>query len=212
VPLYTNSFPSITDAGPLTVGGDVSVTGNLHVTGAALGEVVPANQNLVAWTYDPSSASNSTQVTLGTVYLCAVYVQRTVAITKMYWQVASATGGTPTSNQNVIGLFNSSGTLLQSAVIDADISSTGLKTATISSQSVTAGSMYWVGFVFNAGTAPTVARTTAVTGTGTLVNVGLTAASFRFAVNGTGQTTLASITPSNNTATTFAGPWAAIGV
>lgn len=47
---------------------------------------------------------------------------------------------------------------------------------------------------------------------GTAVNLGLTAATFRFAMNGTGRTALpASITPSANTATDFAGPWAAVG-
>jgi hypothetical protein len=183
----------------------------LDATVAALGEPSPVNHNLLAWSYDPTLAQNSSLLTNGTVYLSAVYPARTAAVTKIYWEISTA-AATPTSNQNVVGLYSSAGTLLASTVVDSDITSTGLKTTTIASQTVTAGSMYWVGMVFNAGTAPTVARATGVIGVGSLINVGLTAANFRFAINGTSQTALpASITPSSNASPTFGGPWVAIG-
>jgi hypothetical protein len=44
-----------------------------------------------------------------------------------------------------------------------------------------------------------------------VANIGLSAASYRYATNATSQTSLpSSITPGNNSATTFAGPWVAI--
>jgi hypothetical protein len=66
--------------------------------------------------------------------------------------------------------------------------------------------------VFNAGTAPTVARATGSAGIATAVNMGLTSGTYRYATNGVGQTALpASITPGSNVATGFAGPWVAAG-
>jgi hypothetical protein len=183
---------------------------NLNVTQNALGLATPANHGLIAWTYEPAACVSSSLLTNGTVYLSAVFVNKAASVTKIYWHVGAA-GNTPISNQNKVGLYNSSGTLLQSTVVDSDVSSTGLKTTTITSQAVTVGAFYWVGFVFNASTAPTLARAGGLTGAGDLSSVGLSAAALRFATNGTSQTTLpSSVTPGSNSGTTFAGPWAAI--
>lgn len=194
MPLFSNSFA------------------NLTVTGNANGAVSPGNHNLVAWAYDPSLTSAGTLVTNGTQYFTSMYVSRSVSITKLYWHV-STVAITATAGQNEVGIYNSAGTKLASANVDADIVSTGLKATTVASTDLTAGSMYWVGMVFNAATAPTVARASGITGVSTLSNAGLTTASLRFVVNGTSKTVLdSSITPASNTASGFGGPWAAIGV
>jgi hypothetical protein len=109
-------------------------------------------------------------------------------------------------------LYDSSGTLLAAANVDAAISSASPKTTTISSQSLTAGSFYWVGLVFNASVPPTLTRGSGWTGVNTAANLGLAASAYRFATNGTGRTALpSSITPASNTGTDFAGPWVAVG-
>lgn len=211
MPLYTTSFPSVSVAGNATITGSETVTGSLSVAGNACGETLPANHGIVAWTYDPSLAPNASLLTNGTVYLAAVYAQRSVSITKIYWWV-TAVAVTPTASQNFVGIYDSTGARLQTTNVDADITSTGLKTTTITSQAITAGSFYWVAFVFNAATAPTLARATGTTGASSVVVMGQTAATYRFATNGTGQTSLpASITPASNSALNFAGPWAAVG-
>lgn len=190
----------------------LDVVGTMHASSFALGDASAASHNLVAWAYDPAFQSNATTLTGGTVYLAKMHVTTSTNITKLYWFMSTA-GVTPTAGQNFGGLYDSSGTRLVTADADATVAgSTGLVTLTLSSTAVTAGSFYWAALVFNAGTLPTLARGSGLTGSGTACNVGLTAATFRFGIGGTAQTSLpASITPASITGTTFAGPWMAIG-
>lgn len=190
----------------------LDVVGTLHASSFALGQATAPSHNLVAWAYDPAMNVNSTVLTGGTVYFTKLHITTSTNITKLYWHMATA-GVTPTAGQNFGGLYDSAGTRLVTADADATVAgSTGLVTLTLGSTAVTAGTFIWAAVVFNAGTVPALARMGALAGTSTSVNVGLTAATFRFATAGTGQTSLpASVTPSSNTAATFAGPWMAIG-
>jgi hypothetical protein len=192
-------------------GGDLATVGpggDLHVASRALGDYHPADHGLAAWAYDPASAVNTTVVTNGTVYLVKMTVPRSVTVTRILWHVGVA-AATPTAGQNHLGLYNSAGTRLATAGVDGDITSTGLKSTTITGQAVTAGD-YWVGLVFNAATPPGLARTTGLAGSAGLINAGLSAAGYRFATNGAGQTALpASLTPGSNAQ--GIPLWAAIG-
>lgn len=187
-------------AGILKTDNDVSVNGNLDTGMSALRMPTPVNHGLVAWTYDPTSSVNSTVLTNGTVYLSAIYPTENVSVTTIYWHVA-VSGATPTAGENEVGLYSSAGTLLHSVNVDADISATGLVASTITSAALTAGSMYWVGFVFNAATPPGLARGAGLAAAAAVNNVGLAASSYRAATNGTLQTALpATITPASNSA------------
>lgn len=169
----------------------------------------PQDHALISWTFDPEQVQSGTLLTGGTVYLSKVYVRNRATLANVYWWVTTA-GATPTAGQNEVGLYDSTGARVASANVDADISSTGLKTTAMSA-TLTPG-WYWVGMVFNASTVPTIGRGTSTTGVGTASNVGLATASLRFATNATAQTSLpATVTPASNVAAGFAGPWAAIG-
>lgn len=174
----------------------------------ALGIAQPREHSLVAWTFDPAHVSSGKAGIAGTVYLAAVYVPQAVSVTKIYWGNNTAGAGA-TASQNFVGLYNAAGTLLASAGVDASVTATGPVTTTIASTALTPG-LYWVAFVFNATTMPQIYRGQDLNAT--LMNVGInTAASYRFATNGTLQTTLpASITPSANAVAQFCY-WAAIG-
>ena len=198
----------ITGAFPATGG---TISGNLMVTGYAMGQDTPSAHSISAWCYDPALAVNSTQVSNGVLYLTRVNIAAAVNVTKLYWWIGNQGTG-PVAGQNQAGLYDSSGTLLASANIDSVISSAGLKTTTITSQALSAGSFYWVGLLFNASGTPTLTRGSGWTGVEAAANVGLTAATFRFALNGSSRTTLPStITPASNTGTDFAGPWVGVG-
>ncbi len=189
-----------------------TIEGYQHVTGFANGEVSPAAQNLVAWTYDPSLAVNVIELTGGTVYLAKLHITQTIAVTKLYWWMAVAGSGT-TAGQNFGGLYSSAGTRLVTADADATVTaSAGLQTLTLSSTSLTAGSFVWGAVVFNATAKPTVAYGAGAAGATSSLNAGLTAATYRYATAGTSQTSLpSSITPASNSASLLAGPWMAIG-
>lgn len=189
-----------------------TVEGFQHVTGFDNGEASPPAHSLVAWAYDPSHAVNAIALTGGTVYLTKLHITRSVSVTKLYWWMSVA-GVTPTAGQSFGGLYSSAGARLVTADADATVTATaGLQTLTIGSTALTAGSFVWAALVFNAGTLPTVQYASGATGATTATNVGLTAATFRYATAGTVQTSLpASITPSSNAASLLAGPWMAIG-
>lgn len=170
---------------------------HLDVTGRALGAAQARDFGLVAQTYDSNSAVSGQVTTGGTVYLMAVYVPRPVTVSSIVWYVHGV-AVTPTAGQNEIGLYNSAGTKLASANVDSAITSVNVKTTTITSTALVPG-LYWIGFVFNAATPPTLARGGDLNAG--LINANLGAASYRAATNGTGATALPStITPGSNTA------------
>jgi hypothetical protein len=184
-----------------STGGSLDVP--VHLSGIAQAR----EHSAVAWTYDPSNVAGGKAGVAGTLYLAAVYVPRTTSITKIIWGINTVGSGV-TASQNFVGLYNSTGTLLASAGVDARITTTGLFTETVSSTPVTAG-LHWVGFMFNATGMPAVYRGQDLNAT--LMNFNLSAASMRYATNGTGFTTALPnpITPASNAAAQFSY-WAAI--
>jgi hypothetical protein len=77
-------------------------------------------------------------------------------------------------------------TIVNPVSVDSDITSTGLKTTTIS---VPYTSGQWrAGFLFNATTPPALARCGAVTGSVNAVSVNISGAALRESINGTGLT------------------------
>jgi hypothetical protein len=216
--LKANAAPVPTTAGHIQV---VSTDGRTLQTRApdgtsavlslGVGEIAPANQGLTAWSYDPVIGVNSSTIANGILYLSAMYPQQSATITKIYAQVVTA-AITPTAGQSFVGLYSSAGTLLTSAGIDTPIASAGLMTVTVPAAAVAAGQMYWAAVLGNAATAALLARGNSLNGADTTVNANLSAATYRFAQNGSARTTIpASITPSSNIVNSFAGPWMAIG-
>lgn len=167
--------------------------------------------SLKAWTYDPVNTSNTTLTVSGTVYLAQLKLRYAQTITNLLVGVSTA-ATTPTANQNFLGLYDSTGALVASTAagaIDAALASSGLLTGAVQTPYAAAAGSYWVAFLNNAATPATIAR-----GSGSalgIANAGLTGANMRFAVNGTGRTTLASsITVGSNTQTGAFTMWAAV--
>lgn len=170
----------------------------------------PSDQNLVAWSFDPAAASSSTVISsAGALHLVKVNLRYSSTITNVLYEVNTA-GATLSSA--FVGVYSSAGSLLAtSASQTANFTATGFYTAamTVPITNAAAGT-YWVAFVCTGTTGPGLARSNNLVSAGAMLNAGLTAANYRFAVNGTGNATLpASITPASNTQD-VAGYWAAL--
>lgn len=190
----------------LTVDGPVTAAGVVFPGGAYL----PADLSFIAWAYDPASTTNSTLTVSGTIYLARVIIRTAQTLAKLSVGVVTAASGV-TASQNFLGLYSSTGSLVASTAsgaIDTALTSSGILTASLSSSYAAAAGAYWVAFVNNATTAATLARASG--SSLSISNGGAAAGSYRFAVNGTGQTSLpGSITPGSNTAGGAFTMWAA---
>jgi hypothetical protein len=187
--------------------GNAAVTGNLTVDGTltAGGSTLsapsvpqPADHSMVSWAYSPELAVTTLTPVLGTVYLTALPVRTATTVSKLWFLMGTA-ATTPTAGQSWAGLISPSGTVLSTAALDSVITSgNAAKSATLSAaQAVTPG-MYWGALLINAAAAPVLYKTN-MPFLG-LANVNQSAAVYRYAINGTGQTTLSTITPSSNAA------------
>lgn len=175
------------------------------------GTYAPSDLGFLSWAYDPATTSNSTLTTNGTVYLARVVLRFAQTITNLSVGISTA-ATTPTANQSFLGLYDSTGTrvaVTAAGAIDAALASSGILTQAVVTPYAAAAGVYWVAFVNNAATAATLARASG--SSLTIANGGASAANLRFAVNGTGATSLAaSITPSSNTTAGAFTMWAAV--
>jgi hypothetical protein len=172
---------------------------------AATGAVAwqPSDNGLLGGTGDTTVFVNTSLVVAGTLYLVKLPVRTPQLITNIVLPLSAAGAGASTGS--FTGLYSPAGTLLSgSADIGASfIAGNGQVPAALSTpQQVTGGtgpsSWPWAAILFNlATTQPTLSRGN---GTISIPNGGLTAANFRFCVNGTGLAALpGSITPASNT-------------
>jgi hypothetical protein len=170
----------------------------------------PNDQNLIAWTYDPALAHNASLLTNGTVYLAGIEIRRVATIRNILWWITTS-GATPVSSQNFVGLYGSDGVRLATVNVDSSVAGADLITTPLATPLTVYPGPYWVGMVFNATTAPSVARATGQSGATTAVNAGLPTAKLRYCTNATSQTSLpATLTLASNAALAFAGPWVAV--
>jgi hypothetical protein len=175
----------------------VSVTRTILGDPTGVSTIQPADHGLNAWSYDPSLASTGQLLTNGTVYLSLLSFRQATTITRL-WYLASTAGVTATAGQNWLGLYDFTGTLVASVGTDASVTAASTPVSGILAAPYNAAvGRYWVAVLANAATAPTLLRTNGATqGTN---NAALSAAGYRFAINGTVRTTLAAtITPSAN--------------
>lgn len=173
---------------------------------------LPPDNGLLAAVSDPAVVSGNFGTTAGTVYLSKLIARSAITITNIW--LGLVTAGTGASTGSFVGLYSSAGTLLSgSSDIASSLTGTtgGISNALTTPQSVAAGAFVWVALLTNlASTQPTVGRGAAM-GASTTANMGLTAATYRFAINGTGLTSLpSSITPSSNGAPSGSDLWVGV--
>lgn len=174
------------------------------------GDPQPGDHGLAAWTFDPASCQpTAASLATGTLALSRIYLRATKALSAIWYGVAGA-GASLTSGQCLLGIYDSTGTLKGSTVDQSTaMTTTGVKSAALTSSTTLVPGSYWVAFLCNGTTPPQMARgTNALLG---LTNVNLSTSAYRFASYGTGLTALPnSITPGNVGNVTQGTMWAAI--
>lgn len=175
------------------------------------GGYLPSDLAFIAWAYDPAGTLNTTVTASGTVYLSRIILRTAQTVSKLSIGITTA-AGTVTASENFLGLYDSTGVLRASTAagtIDTALTSSGILTASVSAPYAAAAGTYWVAFVNNATTPATLARASGVSLT--IANGGASPSGYRFAVNGTGQTSLPSpITPASNSLTGAFTMWSAV--
>lgn len=161
----------------------------------------PEDNALLTANYDPALSTATPTTVAGTLYLAKLVIRRNMTITNLWW--ALQTLGSGASTGSFCGLYSSAGTLLSGS---ADIAAKVVSPVTVPNsifvplttpQAVAAGSFVWAAILVNLAT--TQPGFHAADGLGIQPNVNLTAATYRFATNGTGITSLpGSITPASN--------------
>lgn len=195
-------------AGGLSVGGNLAVDGAITAAGSPLGAPFtpqPADHGLIAWSGQPDiSTTTSSAAVAGTLYLRRIPIRSTSTISRVWW-INSAAGSGAVAGQSFVGLISSVGTVLSAGGIDSVATVGGPQFGTLTAAQ-TVSNWVWSALLINASGMPTVARAAGLSATGN--NIGLTAATYAYAVNGTGLTAIpASVTPGSNTLTGALALW-----
>lgn len=206
--LYSPDGSTITGPAGFTPPADTPFTvGGVQVPAS---EFWPSDFGFAAWTYDQALAFGQSATTNGSLYLNLVIVRATRTVSTVSISIGGA-AVSPVANQNYLGIYDSTGLRVASTAagaLDAGTTSLGLLPQALSAPVTLRPGRYWVAVLLNAATPAQIARATAFQ---TLPNAGTSTAGMRFAVNGTGLTSLpASITPASNTNNANITTWAAL--
>lgn len=164
----------------------------------------PSDNNLLAASDPlPTATGNNNLMTAGTLNLSKIPIRQAMTLSNLWFMMQTA--GVGASSGSFVGLYSSAGALLTgSADIGAAFTAAGPVVvgplALTTPQALAAGSFVWAAILMNlATTQPTLQRVGAA-GSILFANLGLTAAQFRYAANGTLLSALpANIGPGSNT-------------
>lgn len=157
------------------------------------GQWTPEDQNLIAWSMDPSQAANTLPLVSGTIIFIGLQIAADVAVNNVVLLVNTAGSGL-TAGQNLVGIYDAAGNRVGiSADQSADWTTNGIKTIPLTATADLTAGVHYVAVLSNGTTPITSSRETNLS-LGS-INVGLTAATARIAELA-GQTTLpATVTP-----------------
>ena len=201
IPAIDQTATDIKGLGIQSAGSVGSAADAGHVHGAP--GWLPGDNNLMAACDSLAAISSTFIVVKGVQYMMKVPVRAPITVSSVSFIVS--TSGAGASTGSFVGLMSPSGQLLTGSA-DCAAQFTGANAQTVSlttPQSLTPGTtpFFWVLILSNLATTQPTFRT-AGTATSALPNLGLTAANFRAASQGSGSiTALQSVTPSANSAT-----------
>ncbi len=152
----------------------------------------PSDFGYLSWNYDPVMAGGGSQPANGVLQMTSLYIPQTVSVSNVIVGVTIVGSGF-TASQNFAGLYNSSGTLIDTTADQStNWSSVGPKVMPLATSHSLSPGTYHVAMLVNATTRPSFHRTGSFAGLGSIVNQGLTATTYRFATSGSALTSLPS--------------------
>ncbi len=189
-------------------------TYDLSAQGSTANTPLPNDQNLLAWAYDPALSLQSSIPTLGQLQLIRVILRTQQTVSKIYVQVNTLGSGL-TSGENLLGLYTSAGSLIdscgdQTSGWNTGTGTAGLTTGTLGSSHLLVAGNYYVVFVTNGTTGPAFARMNGLAGSSVTMNIGLVDSTCRFGTNGSGVTSLPSTITMTSNGLAAVPYWAAI--
>lgn len=193
------------------VGGDNGIWGgelntwlttghNADGTHPAPPDAQPAGNGFLAWNADSALQGGSTfTATAGTLYLVGLTIPALTITDVCFYTYGSGSGAA--ANQNYAGIYNSAGSRVAASSAGAAdfIAGNGFAFAPVplSSSYAAAAGFYWFALLLNASALPPMIALGS--GDAFIASVNLAVSAARFAVNGTGLTSLpSSITPGSN--------------
>lgn len=162
----------------------------------------PTDHGFQTWSFDPSQATGTyTLATGGTVYVVALKTL-TKTVTNVVYNITTA-GGTLTTAQCFVGLYQGGVLLGSSADQSTPWVSTGVTTTALASPTPVNQGIVYAAFVFNGTTGPTLAAGS------TKGNANVTAAASRY---GTANTSVTTALPASlgTVAALAQSPWVAL--
>lgn len=146
----------------------------------------PNDQGIISWSYDPAMASNSSILpSAGVLHLARLPIASSATVTNITIDIAAAGSGLTSAG---VALYQNGSLLGQTADQSSAWTSTNSKTMAISGGPVAVSAGYvYVGIWANGTTLPTITRAIGRSN----VNIGCSAANYRFASSGSGVTTTA---------------------
>lgn len=192
------------DCTTLEVGQDGSTVARYgpfsYSPGPAFGVPKPSDFGATAQTYAYETSTTGTTgyaPAAGVLALAALPIPKpyTGSITLVF--ETAVTGATATAGENFVAIYSKAGGApVASAEIDSVVTATaGPQSVTLTLSTPLLPGVYWVGFLFNATTVPTLRRAPVLNTT--MLNYSASASSARAGTYGTAQTALPSITPTS---------------
>lgn len=150
------------------------------------GVALPMDEGFKAWSLRLEDTSTGVTLPNGTLYAVKLYIRNPLRVDQIAFNVLTAATGA-VAGQNHVGLYTHTGTLIaQSGDISALYTTTGFHNASIPRTVLRPGE-YWVVFLSNAATPPTLLASAVPAA---IINAGLTGAALRAGTTGTGLTSL----------------------
>lgn len=169
----------------ITVNAGSASTNATAINTIEAGATMPGEQGLQAWNYDPVSASGTSVLTTGTIYMARIRVTTGFVCSTSYFNVA-ALGTTLTAGQNFLALYDAAGTQVAiTADQTANWGTANFKTtAWVTPVSLTPG-YYYLAILTNGAVGISVTRAVS-TGASAILSPNFTNATLRWSTGGTG--------------------------